>query len=614
MAFGLKLATLLYLANTQPLAQAQNNPNCDVSSTVTCTFTDTNEICDDIEVLRGEQCKNRPVSVAYNFCNLNSAKTIDLLPDVTIAKFKLENITLQEDPMVPLECRSITEERIISTCDGKLTASLKVEGWIQGFESVTDYYCYAYDFLNVKITTPAPTPSPKTSAPTVRQGPPEFDLDIECFGQHPASGNFIVPCDQLPVITREDDCIQNLMYVYTITNRSPYKIRPQGLSIRKANGVDNLEVSSAPIAPNGKYVTDSIFTKDLCMKNGNVFKHDAIAIAANVNTGEPGFADDDYSFTSPELPFYWELNSNVNCFINGCEDKSCNDYLNELKTRDECIVDVTLTYDILNTGLGCESIDRVEATIDERLKNLVPITGINSCGEKRFCPGESWKLTDDRTIDICSLANQKVPFHVGINDDEMQVGHYIFDPVYLNDYPLDPPKKIECDGHPQELYFKFEERLCSESNNSLDSSWRRELTVDESSGLTEKEIRELTDEVRSLKKSDKRNDSDKSSYYFSCDDYCEFTDPSTVIISDCKEGDIYYKEDNVRFGDIIVAKASDGYIGANTKVEIKNQEGRTVQEFTFHSSCSRPIYTGDTFGALKLVGWKNDDGIVESHR
>ena len=33
--------------------------------------------------------------------------------------------------------------------------------------------------------------------------------------------------------------------------------------------------------------------------------------------------------------FQWELNSNIECFINGCSEKSCNDYLDEIKSKDE---------------------------------------------------------------------------------------------------------------------------------------------------------------------------------------------------------------------------------------------------------------------------------------
>ena len=115
-----------------------------------------------------------------------------------------------------------------------------------------------------------------------------------------------------------------------------------------------------------------------------------------------------------------------------------------------------------------------------------------------MCPGEKWKLEDDRTIDICSLAGKEVLFNVGIPGSglDQQVGYYNFNDVNFGYAPPYDMPIIECKGHPKELYFVFNERLCIDSENSLDSNWwRRELLEEESNELTEEDVASSSQQV-----------------------------------------------------------------------------------------------------------------------
>ena len=92
---------------------------------------------------------------------------------------------------------------------------------------------------------------------------------------------------------------------------------------------------------------------------------------------------------------------------------------------------------------------------------------------------------------------------------------------------------------------------------------------------------------------------------FTCDDNSPIPSHPWVVItsSDAKEE---YFRGYAELGDKIQI-ASDKRMSSETTVGIYYNVDETyaAQSFTFHSSCSQNLFLGDTFGALKLVGFTN---------
>ncbi|HEU0022490.1 MAG TPA: hypothetical protein VFR55_12595, partial [Dehalococcoidia bacterium] len=57
----------------------------------------------------------------------------------------------------------------------------------------------------------------------------------------------------------------------------------------------------------------------------------------------------------------------------------------------------------------------------------------------------------------------------------------------------------------------------------------------------------------------------------------------------------------VNLGEDFVIDATGSRLGANTKVLIKDQTGKLLQEIDFHTSCSQPLERGDRFGAIQVI-------------
>ena len=49
-------------------------------------------------------------------------------------------------------------------------------------------------------------------------------------------------------------------------------------------------------------------------------------------------------------------------------------------------------------------------------------------------------------------------------------------------------------------------------------------------------------------------------------------------------------------------------LAANTYVFIYDMEGNLLQTVKFHTSCSQPLFIGDQFGSLNMVGFRSESG------
>ena len=133
------------------------------------------------------------------------------------------------------------------------------------------------------------------------------------------------------------------------------------------------------------------------------------------------------------------------------------------------------------------------------------------------------------------------------------------------------------------MYFKFTAADCNEPE-------RRELGED-----------------RFLKHKSGGGGGGSGSGIFTCTDECDGVDDTAeVIITDKKDEEVYYSG-TVSVDDTITIAPSSGKVDSTINIKIFNADGAIAQIISLHSSCSKPIFTGDVFGALTLTGWTNSD-------
>jgi len=298
------------------------------------------------------------------------------------------------------------------------------------------------------------------------------------------------------------------------------------------------------------------------------------------------------------------------------------------------------------------------------------LDGNISCDDRTYCPGDEVEVNDKRTVDFCANNGRTVYFVGTINEitaeqnNVSQKAPWKFPPMVLP-VPDSPPtmspaprptktptdvEREECNGHPGEMYFQYlgPEYTCDTSDNgstkitsqnyygsNRGKGAARKLQVNESNIAGRGKGAGKGAGSTGGKKKPKKG---KGSKEFVCLDDFTITDPTPKISVSDSNGRIYFRSsDNkpISVGDCLTASPDNAVSGkavktvpnkrrskdkvpATTVVRIKNQDGamdengnvkdQLAQTFSFHSSCSTPFFTGDTYGALKLIGWKSRSG------
>lgn len=536
-------------------------PECSVSVDVTCVYNDGSK-CADFDHDENE-CETRDVNIGYEYCNTNVEDSINLLPVITRAKFRSELLDLDLTKMSAGECRSETVKRTMNNCnDKKFVFSFKLEGWLDNFEGEDGAYCFGWAFSEVKLS------------------PPAIDLQVKCYIKDAArtTAGFVWRECSTITITKGEDCVRDLRYEYTITNESNNAVRAEQIIL---NAVDDHEL--VPLSTDGvsrtiqptKSITISHFvTKNLCLSNGRVL-NEALAVAVNTFGGAAGTAENGVNFDVVVDDFNWFL-TDVRCYIERT-NQLCKDYIDGLTDPDECFQDVIIKFDIGYEGLGCAPITSAVSFLGDGIGDPIVLDKSNiGCDVTKLCDGQTLSADKQKTLDLCSYTNEPVPFGVQLNDGEVQT---LLIQLAAPNFPSPPTRApqaeevgdVRCISHPTKMLFKYlpnpAGKLCHTSANQL------------------------------------------TNFFDDCHDFCANEDPAEINISR------YFSSDHVDVGEIICVENNGKRLDANLSVIIyttSKAQRQSSQEFTVHSSCSKPIFLGDTFGALKLVGWDNDQGSVRT--
>lgn len=292
------------------------------------------------------------------------------------------------------------------------------------------------------------------------------------------------------------------------------------------------------------------------------------------------------------------------CFLKVNPGVSCSDYADTISSTSDCIIEVVFQYTVTNTGLGCVDIDQASAMFIgyESDPSQAYQSTASPCDRSKLCHRDEIDLYQEKTsLNICEYGDDKITIEVMINGGgagKEDFGTYSFEHThtgstsYRNDDITDDDDDVGidtiCRETPNMLIFKWRESSCEFSRNDQKPSQRRHL--------------------RALKhKSRSRDTGDTKGEGYICEDYCDFDDKTRVVI-DSGDGKVSYYDGFVQEDEIITIAGS---ISSNLHVTAYDEESRKVQEFTFHASCSQPLALDDSFGSLKIVGFKNvEQGLV----
>ncbi len=276
------------------------------------------------------------------------------------------------------------------------------------------------------------------------------------------------------------------------------------------------------------------------------------------------------------------MSAGILCEIEGTNE-DCSEYARRIVSADQCSVAVKFKYTFTKTSLGCVDIDFAKGLAGPLGLEYIAFEDEVSCSDRRLCQGDTWSVPDRRFVNLCEMTmgdwnpwDLRLDIQDKFGRSQSLPGTYTWPIITLTPPSAPTPTaptaptptpptgtgKI-CTGRPSKMKFSIKPIGCDESKNSF---------------------------LRRLKHN---SGSDKS--YFSCEGNkppsfpVNFTVYSQKYNNYITSGTAYSPEDVFYFSPV------------PSNVMIKMTSDSCDQTATFHSSCSKPLYTGDKFGSVTLV-------------
>lgn len=288
----------------------------------------------------------------------------------------------------------------------------------------------------------------------------------------------------------------------------------------------------------------------------------------------------------------------IMCEIDDGTYMDCNQYVQAISSPSQCEVDIRFKYAFKKTSDLCLDIQKVTAALGPLGNTLVAFEDEISCQNRLFCGRNQFTISDRRaSVNLCTMTqdnNSRWTIDVDVYDihnRKVQIDSaYMWSTLAPLPFPLPVPAPapggpspspgpgsgsgsdgVKCNGHPKKIKFEIIPTNCEDSNNRLK-------------------------QLRALKKSNNGNNGKNKKTYFSCLGRKPTNYPMTVTFT-TKYGNSseVMTIANEEAGGLMTPWSK---IPTNVMVEIT--DGTNTQQIVFHSSCSKPIYTGDTFGSFKI--------------
>lgn len=270
----------------------------------------------------------------------------------------------------------------------------------------------------------------------------------------------------------------------------------------------------------------------------------------------------------------------LSCQIDDGSGTECNAYLKSITSPSQCIVDVKFGFDVINKGIACVDIKSVKAKLGPFPMSILSFDDLYSCDQRTMCLGDAWDIPARMSlVNICSFANMMNPWPIEMqitgtgNRSELFSSTYTWDAAVIGPTPVPPSptpptsSKEKCSQRPRGIKFSIVPTNCGSDDNELKTLGRR---------------RELN-----------HNSKNNGKKYYACSGSPPANFPAQVVITDNKGNEIFSRSD-------VSSNVTYDLMSVPTNLRVKIYSGSNQQIIVFHSSCSKPIYTGDTMGSFKI--------------
>ena len=375
--------------------------------------------------------------------------------------------------------------------------------------------------------------------------------------------------------------------IYTITNTGPGDQRVRSIRVDRFGELRNILDGRFILEPDEIREVEDYALLNYCEDYPSGITTKVNVIAEMFPIGGACESMDTLSFFPSRDQCNVILNPIIECTtVNSRGNElSCKEYIYQLADDDdpevECKKEVLLEYELVNNGDECIPISKVISRIeDQDSVDITPIPG------RVLCEGDALVLSQSKDVDFCVGKDFDIPVEVLVNDGPIdtcggkgQINFVIPDEevcVLLLDLTCESSsggecllshEKAQCDFHPCYIDFEYTGGTCAFSDNGQGT-------------------------------------------YFNCMDKYEDlkeipSSPVYVVVQSFHHDEYFtYFSGMVERGNSFRVGKAWEYLENTLIFSIYDQkDGALLQKFDFHSSCSKPLFTGDVYGSVTTLAF-----------
>ena len=223
MNFTMKVIASLGMTGLSVIgASPGTGQNCPVYTSVECKLNN-GEDCVTLSDRPYEECGNHDLNWSYEYCN----------ESVSVMRMKSDKIEARTDQVKVTDVAFDTSnfgagcrrpevvKRTVNTCVRSAIASdIKIEGRLMDSDGVEledqANYCFGYAFTRIQLRAD----EDEGEGTVGTYNPPNFDMELQClFEAEQGSRTFDENCNDLPAPSSGGQCMRDVEFKYTITNK-----------------------------------------------------------------------------------------------------------------------------------------------------------------------------------------------------------------------------------------------------------------------------------------------------------------------------------------------------------------------------------------------------------
>lgn len=106
------------------------------------------------------------------------------------------------------------------------------------------------------------------------------------------------------------------------------------------------------------------------------------------------------------VPFQLDFDPTITCVINDGSDLTCQDFIYQTSSLEQCNADISFNFTFTNVGFACVDISSIHVSLGPVGEALLSFDDVYNYSERELCINETWTIPDQRSnVNLCEYSS-----------------------------------------------------------------------------------------------------------------------------------------------------------------------------------------------------------------